>query len=175
VVSGFCFAVAFFLTKPVGYVVSTPISRFLNYITTVQIRRSTLGNDVKGGVGWVAPMPGGFPSVIPEAYGLVHGEIEVALSAFADKHAAKTLANARAILGLISLGDRDVIKSFTEQLSWNELIHTAYFEVDEFAKLIAYVLHKAGLAPLTEKFKSDPDFEKIRSAYEAMPSLAAPA
>jgi hypothetical protein len=106
-------------------------------------------------------------------YGLVSNEIETALVDFSDKNAVKTLASARQILGLNpeARSERDVAKVIADQMSWHELIHTSYFDVDEFAKLIAYVLHKAGLAPLSESFKVDPDFEKIKLAYERLPPL----
>jgi hypothetical protein len=65
----------------------------------------------------------------------------------------------------------DFITPIAEEMSWNKLIHTAYFDVYESAKLITYVLHKAGLAPLSESFKTDRDFERIKLAYESLPPL----
>jgi hypothetical protein len=85
----------------------------------------------------------------------------------------KTLATVRQIVGLDqeTQARRDIARIVAEQMSWHELIHSAYFEVDEFAKLIAYVLHKAGLAPLNESFESDPDYEKVKSAYDQLSPL----
>jgi hypothetical protein len=161
---------AFLLVGPLTYLVGIPVSKILNNITSAQMRRIAFGNDLGLRVARVAPVLEG----CNVNYGLISGEMEAALTAFSDKHAVKTLANTRQVLGLNkqTQSERDVAKIMAEQISWHELIHTAYFDVDEFAKLIAYVLHKAGLAPLSESFKVDPDYEKIKFAFECLTPLA---
>jgi len=106
-------------------------------------------------------------------HGAVPEEIEAVLTAFANKHALETLANVRRV---VSLGsnlelDRDVAKTITEQMSWHEVIHTSYFQVDEFAKLVAYVLYSTGVAHLKESFLSDPDYVKVKSAHDCLSPL----
>jgi hypothetical protein len=153
-----------------AYLIGFPTSWILNRITADQVRRTAFGNDTIGEtVTKIAAVPEGCD---PNC-GLVPEEIEAVLVAFSDKHAVKTLESARRILGLDkeAQGERDVAKIIAEQMSWHELIHTAYFDVDEFAKLIAYVLHKAGLAPLSESFKADPDFEKAKVAYAGLAAV----
>jgi hypothetical protein len=155
----------------IAYLVGLPASFFLNRLTAYQVRRTAFGNDT---VGERAVEVAAVPEGCSANYGLVPAEIETVLADFSDKNAVKTLASARKILGLNkeTQSERDVGKIMAEQMSWHELIHTAYFDVDEFARLIAYVLHKVGLAPLSEHFKADPDLEKIKLAYDHLPPLA---
>jgi len=43
-------------------------------------------------------------------------------------------------------------------LTWGELIHTSYFVVPRFRKLVCYAIaHSPGFKP-TEEFKRDPDY-----------------
>jgi hypothetical protein len=153
--------------RPLGYLIGTPVSIFLNYLTASQMNRIAFGNDVGDKIVQAAQVPEGCEA----NYGLAPAEIEAALTAFSDKHAVQTLTSVRQILGLSPEHQADVATLIAKQLSWHELIHTAYFDVDEFAKLIAYVLHKAELAPLSESFKADSDFEKIKLAHAALPPL----
>jgi hypothetical protein len=158
------------ITGLIARLAGSPASWLLNRLTVAQLRTTAFGNDT---IGEQVVQVGGVPEGCDGNYGLVPEEIETALTAFSDKNAAKTLASVRQILGLNqeTHGQRDIAKIIAEQMSWHELIHTAYFEVDEFAKLIAHALHNAGLAPVSESFQSDPDYEKIRLAYEHLPPL----
>jgi hypothetical protein len=160
----------FFIVRLLAYLLGMPTSHFLNWLAANQMRRNAFGNDTVGER--MTRVSGVLEGSAPN-FGLVPDEIETILSAFSDKHAVKTLESVRHVLGLNQEtgGTKDVAKIMAEQMSWQELIHTAYFDVDEFAKLIAYVLHKAGLAPLGESFKADRDFEKIKSAYDQMSPL----
>ena len=133
----------------IGYGAGYLLSRFLNRITSAGLRNVAYGADVFGEhVGQIESLP-------PESarrgiYGPLPDAVDDALSAFSNQHAAETLSRARNVLGLTrQVGkDPDVLSAITEQLSWNELIHTAYFQVEEFIRILAYGLHEAGLAPL---------------------------
>jgi hypothetical protein len=160
----------FALVGLIAHLAGFPTSFFLNRITADQVRRSAFGNDTIGErVTQVAAVPQGCDA----DFGLVPEEIEATLTAFSDKNAVKTLASVRHVLGLDTetQSKRDVASIVAKQLSWHELIHTSYFDVDEFAKLIGYVLHRAGLASLSESFRADPDYEKIKLAYDHLPPL----
>jgi hypothetical protein len=167
--SGLLF-VLYFGLRLSSQVCGVPTSWLFNRLTANQLRQTVFGNDTDGeNVVQVAAVPEG----CQKDYGLVSRDIEAALTDFSDKNAVRTVAAARRILGISqeTQGETDVVKLLAEQMSWRELIHTSYFDVDEFAKLIAYVLHKAGLAPLSERFKADPDFEKTKQAYEKLTPL----
>jgi hypothetical protein len=68
-----------------GYLIGIPTSRFLNYITVVQMRRAAFGNDSRDRVTHIASVPESFS----KDYGLVPEQLEVALAAFSDKLALK--------------------------------------------------------------------------------------
>jgi hypothetical protein len=163
--------VVFVVFDWLAYLMGIPISAFLNRLTLVQLQRTTSGNDTVGNEHVVRVAA--TPESCDPSYGLVSENMEAVLADFSNKKAVETLTAVRQLLGLNqeTQDRRDIAKIMAEQMSWHELIHTAYFDVDEFAKLIAYLLHKADLAPLTESFKTDPDFEKIRIAYESLSPL----
>jgi hypothetical protein len=173
----FYFGLAWLFFALVGlfaHLLGFPTSFFLNRITAGQLRRSVFGSDTIGEhVVRVATVPQGCDADC----GLVPEEIEATLTAFSDRNAVKTLASVRHVLGMDpgTQNKRDIAVLITKQMSWHELIHTAYFDVDEFAKLIAYALHKAGLAPLSQRSKSDPGFEIAKRAYDKLTPLAAAA
>ncbi|MFT6094506.1 MAG: hypothetical protein ACJA2Q_002411 [Pseudohongiellaceae bacterium] len=54
----------------------------------------------------------------------------------------------------------------SKSLTWEELIHTSYFEVENFIDLIAVGLHKAGLSELKNDFISTSDQELLSAWYE---------
>ena len=92
------------------------------------------------------------------------------LSKFTERYATETLARMRKLLGVnfqstsgLGFGD-----SVGETLSWKELIHTAYFDVDNFTKLLAVALCDAGLAKPSETLLNDTDYETVRGWYAEM-------
>jgi hypothetical protein len=113
------------------------------------IKRTAWGGDLVGEyVQSVEPVPNGFdcrPITLPE-------NIVKALLASTDQHSTETVRKARNILALASqTGDSaDLIHQISAALSWNELVHTAYFGNEEFIKFVALVLHYAGVAPLRQ-------------------------
>jgi hypothetical protein len=131
--SACCFFVAFWFIQRISYLVGRPASTLLNSLTAAQMRSNAFGNDIHTRVVRVAPVPEGFNA----NYGLVPETIEAALRAFSDKHAVETIARARQVLGLFqeTQGREDLAGLFADQLSWRELIHSGYFDVEEFAKL----------------------------------------
>ena len=56
----------------------------------------------------------------------------------------------------------------SEYLTWEELIHTSYFQVPRFRKLVAYAISRAdGFRP-TEAFRADPDYELVAAWFERL-------
>ncbi len=91
-----------------------------------------------------------------------------AVHEFANRHAADLVAKGRQLLGFAQLGltNDELLRQITETVTWNELIHTAYFEVDEFIKLLAYaIIQKCELEPSRE-FLTDPDYDRIKEWHD---------
>ncbi len=55
-----------------------------------------------------------------------------------------------------------------ELLTWKELIHTAYFNVDNFVKLVVVALAHSNVATEGEALRNDPDFVRIKTIYETV-------
>jgi len=167
--------------KLVARPLSTALSHLLNRVTWSQVRRSCFGNDMPGeGAVTAASHPvwssNVFAPLPPELAGEITSASNAALSNAVDKF--------RGALALRSSeGVTAVTRSFyAEVLTWDELIHTAYFNVPRFRKLVACCLIDGKRVKASETFKRDTEFERIAGwaaeirdamALEATPSLAA--
>jgi hypothetical protein len=57
---------------------------------------------------------------------------------------------------------------FSEYLTWDELIHTSYFNVPRFRMLVAYAIATSeGFRP-SAAFKNHPDYQLVAGWYEEM-------
>lgn len=132
--------------------VGVPASAFLNALTAGRLKDNAFGNDLRGE--YVAAV-GHLPAGCNEECGAVPEEVEAELRAHVEKHAGLALARARKVLGVSAelAGRGDIAQVLADQLTGSELVHTAYFEVDAFAKLVAVSLHKAGCADLSADFQ----------------------
>ncbi|MEZ5892106.1 MAG: hypothetical protein R3C58_03035 [Parvularculaceae bacterium] len=93
---------------------------------------------------------------------------------FANRYAADLVAKGRQLLGFAQLGltNEELLRQITETVTWNELIHTAYFEVDEFVKLLAYsIIQKCELEP-SDAFLADPDYARVKEWHDAIAPAA---
>ena len=67
------------------------------------------------------------------------------ISAFSDKQAGQSIARFRSALNVLAFanGDREKSDLLSRYLTWDELIHTSYFQVPRFRKLVAYAISSA--------------------------------
>ena len=81
-----------------------------------------------------------------------------------EKHAILTLHKVREVLGMTrnSRMAPDLRSELSENLTWQELIHTSYFDVPEFIDLVAIGLHGAGLAEFKEEFAHLADHKQLK-------------
>jgi hypothetical protein len=163
----------FTLAHAVAYLLGIPTSSFLNRLTADRVRNTAFGNDT---IGEDVLQVSAFPQECEADCGLLPAEVEIRLSDFCGKHAGVVLARLRHILGVSNeLQDRsDIVAMIAKELTSHELIHTAYFEVEEIARLIAYALHEAKLAPFTHELPN-PGWGKTRELYAQMKFAAASA
>lgn len=138
------------------------LSRRLNAITWNQIRQTAFGNDTVGEHARNAHalprwMQGAAFKPLPDALG-------AELSRHCDEVAAKAIAKFRA-------GIRELVRAsagsepnqfLSRYLTWQELIHTTYFEMPRFAKLTALIIGSAkGFEP-ADALMRDAEIDAIR-------------
>jgi hypothetical protein len=57
--------------------------------------------------------------------------------------------------------DENDKSSLWHYLTWDELVHTSYFKLPAFRKLVCYAIaHSEGFRP-SERLKADADYEKL--------------
>jgi hypothetical protein len=152
--------------------ISAWLSGRLNAMTLAEIRRSAFGNDTDGEIAYAADHR---PGWITPGYGNLPGELGDKITECSNKATFQSLAkfrNAISTLAFAEGGDKktEMVSSY---LSWKELIHTCYFDVPEFRKLIAQAISSAEGFAATGQFKADPDFQTtVRWLQELEPKPA---
>jgi hypothetical protein len=61
-------------------------------------------------------------------------------------------------------------RDLAQDLTWNELLHTSYFEAARFCKLLAYTISRLEGFRATGLFKADPDYLVAARWYDEMRS-----
>jgi hypothetical protein len=154
-----------------GYV-SSGLSRILNRMTHSEITRSALGNDTEGET---VVGSDSRPTWMSSGYPFLPLEIGNKISDYSNQASFQALAKFRNAISTLafSVDEEGAEGILTTYLTWRELIHTAYFEVAEFRKLLAYAISEtAGFAP-ADAFKADPDYDRItfwRGALQPQPA-----
>lgn len=134
------------------------LSRGLNYLTLSEVKRSTFGNDTEGevvlgadyGPSWLEPVTCLLPIEVSDAI-TDHSNGMATQSLFKFRNAISTFA--------FSEGEDSKAGMITNYLSWKELVHTCYFDVPAFRKIVAQSISQAdGFMP-TPAFKRDLEFD----------------
>jgi hypothetical protein len=151
---------------------SAALSYGLNRMTWSQLRQSSLGSDIDGESGIHARE---HPVWIETATRPLPQALAAELTQVSDAAAAGSIQRLRAALSELGVfrleqDGRDALNAF---LTGDELIHTTYFKIPRFRKLLAYsIAVSPGFRP-TAAFRSDPDFPLIEQWYREL--TAAPA
>jgi hypothetical protein len=138
--------------------VSAWLSSWLNSMTLSEIRRSAFGNDTDGEIAFAADQR---PGWITPGYCTLPGELGDKITECSNHATFQSLAkfrNAISTLAFAEGGDKKT-EMVSRYLSWKELIHTCYFDVPEFRKLMAQAISRGEGFAATDRFKADPDFE----------------
>lgn len=136
---------------------STWLSARLNSMTLAEIRRSAFGNDTDGEIAFAADQR---PAWISPGFCNLPAELGDKITECSNHATFQSLAkfrNAISNLAFAEGADRKT-EMVSAYLSWKELIHTCYFEVPEFRKLVAQAMSRAEGFAATDRFRSDPDF-----------------
>lgn len=146
-----------------GYV-SSALSWILNRLAHIQIRTISLGGDALGeeviaaddAPIWI----GGRGKPLP-------ADLAKEISHLSDAAAAEALKRIRTQIATLALaGDG----SSLDFLSWRELVHTSYFYVPRFRKLVAYIIAQSIGFRATRAFKEDPDYKTVANWYAELSS-----
>jgi len=139
--------------------VSRFLSRQLNAMTHHQITRQALGNDTEGEIALGSDVR---PAWMQQTHPFLPAELGERITDYSNEVSFKSLAKFRNAISTLAFAegkapDRGVISTY---LTWRELIHTAYFEVPEFRKLLAYAIARADGFAAMQSFQNDPDQER---------------
>ncbi len=128
------------LLRPVGKILSKTISDKADSVISGLVRDKTLGTDIPG---LNAPVVATGPVEFDQAWAALPEDVSKAIHDYSNQFAADLLARARTALGFVhsGLASEEILRQASESITWRELIHTAYFDVDEFIKLLAYASH----------------------------------
>lgn len=153
---------------------SIALSHGLNAMSWSQIRRSSLGSDIDGEIGRHAR---DHPLWIDKPTRPLPQALAAEISSVSDAAAANSIAKFRAALSELAFyriqdGGRDAFNAF---LTGDELIHTAYFKIPRFRKLLAYsIAQSPGFRP-SAALRNDPELPLIEQWYKELTAAAQPA
>ena len=142
-------------------IMSGVLSGALDRLTHKEITQSALGNDT---IGETALGAEPHPDWITNTYPFLPLEVAGKISDYSNEISFSSLAKFRNAISTLAFsvdeeGNEGILATY---LTWRELIHTAYFEVAEFRKLLAYAIGEADAFAPTETFRTDPDFERAK-------------
>jgi hypothetical protein len=153
-------------------VVSRLLSTALDSVAWRQIRASAYGNDTDGEVSLSAgdaPLFIGSQPPLPQQLAAEIGKI-------ADSAAIASLSKLRASVNRLAFAEDERARSdlLSEYLTWDELIHTAYFKCPSFNKLAAFcIAHSEGFRP-TARFLADADYARVAAWHAQLTAACQP-
>lgn len=152
------------------------LSRMLNALTSAEVQRAAFGNDSEAEIAvsavdrptWLDRSPPRLPSALAET-----------VTAYSDGEASRSISKFRRMIGELTAVERrhGADTAITNYFTWRELVHSAYFDVPAFRKLVAFAVAAVpGLAP-SPAFRSDPEFARAGqwlAEIEGAPAVAPP-
>lgn len=143
------------------------ISRMLNRLTRAEVKRSSFGNDTEGEVVTGADYG---PSWLDPVVGILPEQVSNEISDHSNAMMAQSVAKFRNAIGTLAFAESEDRKSnlVESYLSWKELVHTCYFDVAGFRKIVAYAISQTpGFAP-TPAFQQDRDYAQVAAWAEEL-------
>ncbi len=164
------------LANVLARVVSRFLSTALDKLAWRQIRASAYGNDTQGEDALSAA---GTPEASLGPKLPLPAALEGEISQSADAAAATSVSKLRASIHRLAFAEDERARSdlVSEYLTWDELIHTAYFRVPRFNKLVAHAIaNSKGFRP-TAQLLADPDYVLLAEWHAGLtkPLLPGPA
>lgn len=151
-----------YAAKPVSFV----LSRLLNATTWAQLRERGFGGDVQGERAVEART---IPVGCSRSCAPLPDDLASELSAASDAAAAKSIPRLRGAINAIAFakGDSEQ-RALAEYFTWNELIHTSYFDVPGVRRLIAYAVAEADGFKSSDILRGDPDYVRVGTWYRML-------
>lgn len=164
--------IAILLIRAGAQAMSGHVSRFLDRVAWEQIRASAFGANAHGELARLARSG---PSAANRLQVPLPEELGAKISAISDMASAESISKLRIAVNELAFSGKGGQRSelATHYLSWDELIHTAYFKVPLFNKLVAYAIAASpGFKPSPE-FLADPDFHTLRCWFLEITNMPA--
>ena len=126
--------------------------------TWAEIRRNAVGNDTEAEVA-VGAVPA--PPWLDRKAEFLPAAVGSEISEHSNRAMSESISKIRASISEFALGEGPdgQLGSALNYLSWQELIHTSYFEVPAFQKLVARAIVSGDGFKPTSAFQADPQFE----------------
>ena len=160
-------SVVVYVFKLIGHAVGRPVAAAVDRLVWASVREQVWGDDLPAEyVRGVSSHP---PMFAPR-YKPLPASIAAPVADLSNLSAGETLRKLRGNLGMSTTTSRsgDFLGSALMVLNWRELIHTAYFDIDEFVRLVAFALHRQGMAGLKPGSWTSEQRTAARDAYSAM-------
>lgn len=162
--------------RAAAMLISSVTSSVLNTLTNAEVKRAAFGNDTEGEIAigavdrptWLETSPPRLPQALAEL-----------VTEYSNSMATQSLAKFRRAIGQLASAEpkHTADTAITTYFTWKELVHSAYFDVPEFRKLVAQAIGRSqGFAP-SATFKSDSDYARTAqwlAEIEGLPGTAAP-
>jgi hypothetical protein len=157
-------ALAYALVLVIGFLsigVSSGLSNILNKQVRSQIQATAYGNDSVGEIAYMAnktPFGLGRLPLVP-----LPDELAKELSEFSDAEAIKSLPKLRGVLKNLALSEGGAAEPdmISQYLSGYELIHTSYFRLSRFRKLVACALASCNGFEASKNLTEDADYRVV--------------
>ena len=165
--SSFCGIALMLLVQITATGISQLLSKLLNPVAVDQIKAAGFGSDTDGDKAIGAT---DFPMWLPHGLPPLPEELSNEIEDVSDAAAAAAISKFRGALKNLSLAKEELEASdiFAHNLTWDELIHTTYFNVPRFRKLVGYAIGQSGGFRPTPAFTRDPDYALVARWHEAI-------
>jgi hypothetical protein len=143
--------------RAIAGLVSRALSTVLNRLTNAEVKRAAFGNDTEGEIAVGAVDRPVWLDKSPPRLPLTLGEL---ISEFSNTMATRSITKFRHAIGRLALAEpkHTADTAITTYFTWKELVHSSYFDVAQFRKLVAQAVARSeGFAP-TAELKADADF-----------------
>lgn len=173
--SALAVGIALALTAALGLLwqgVSGAMSRLLNPVITSQFQAQGFGSDTSVDAArdahvWPMWLGKGFPP-LPEALG---SELQ-ATSDDAIREVVPKFRDAARTFAAATTG-REKSDMISDYLTWNELVHTSYFNNARFRKLVAFAAAQADGFVAADALRQDPEYAAVARWYGEIAATAA--
>lgn len=163
------------LIRFVARLISAALCTMLNNLTSSEVKRAAFGNDSEAEIAvaavdrpcWLDASPPRLPAAIADT-----------ITRHSDGAASQSIAKFRRVIGQLSASERNRAETaLTTYFTWSELVHSSYFDVETFRKLVARAIAAVPAFAPSHAFLADPDFARAGqwlAEIEGAPAIPAP-